>query len=95
MIPNHIIYAAHSIQRVLQIIICILVVSLVRTVEVAVMSNECSDCGQGEKWNGRTLVMVLDHINGVNDDNRLENLRMLCPNCNSQTDTFAGRNKRK
>jgi hypothetical protein len=36
--------------------------------------------------------MVLDHINGVPNDNRLENLRFLCPNCNSQTDTFAGRN---
>ena len=36
--------------------------------------------------------MVLDHINGINNDHRLENLRMLCPNCNSQQDTFAGRN---
>jgi 5-methylcytosine-specific restriction endonuclease McrA len=36
--------------------------------------------------------MVLDHINGIPNDNRIENLRFLCPNCNSQTDTFAGRN---
>jgi len=36
-------------------------------------------------------VLVLDHINGVNNDNRLENLRFLCPNCNSQTATFAGK----
>jgi hypothetical protein len=39
--------------------------------------------------------MVLDHINGVPNDNRLENLRFLCPNCNSQTDTFAGRNVKR
>lgn len=38
--------------------------------------------------------MVLDHINGIHNDNRLENLRMLCPNCNSQTLTFTGRNSK-
>lgn len=52
----------------------------------------CSDCGLEPKWNNNPLSMVLDHINGVPNDNRLENLRFLCPNCNSQTDTFAGRN---
>ena len=38
------------------------------------------------------MVLTLDHINGVNDDNRIENLRILCNNCHSQTDTFTGRN---
>ena len=38
------------------------------------------------------LTLQLDHINGINNDNRKENLRFLCPNCHSQTDTFAGRN---
>jgi len=42
-------------------------------------------------WNGKPLTLQLDHINGVSNDNRLENLRFLCPNCHSQTDTFSGR----
>lgn len=44
-------------------------------------------------WRGQPLTLHLDHINGVNDDNRLENLRFLCPNCHTQTDTYAGRNR--
>jgi len=59
------------------------------------LPNTCALCPQGPEWNGKPLVLVLDHINGVNNDNRLENLRLLCPNCNSQTDTFAGRNVRR
>jgi 5-methylcytosine-specific restriction endonuclease McrA len=46
-------------------------------------------------WNGIPLVLVLDHINGKNNDNRQNNLRLLCPNCNSQQSTFAGKNKKK
>lgn len=52
----------------------------------------CEMCGQGEVWRGDRMSMVLDHINGVSDDNRLENLRMLCPNCNAILDTHCGRN---
>lgn len=52
----------------------------------------CSKCGIKE-WLGSKLVMVLDHINGNGQDHRLENLRFICPNCNSQLPTFAGRNK--
>lgn len=52
----------------------------------------CNICKLNCLWNGKTLVLVLDHINGVNDDNRLENLQLVCPNCNSQLDTFSGRN---
>lgn len=52
----------------------------------------CSKCGIKE-WIGKKLVMVLDHINGDGNDHRLENLRFICPNCNSQLPTFSGRNK--
>lgn len=53
---------------------------------------KCSICGITE-WNGKTLSLELDHINGKNNDNRLENLRFLCPNCHSQTSTFGSKNK--
>lgn len=59
------------------------------------MEYKCACCGNTGEWNGRPLVLQLDHINGDNCDNRLENLRFLCPNCHSQTDTFAGRNCKK
>jgi hypothetical protein len=44
-------------------------------------------------WRGQTLVLHLDHINGVSNDNRLANLRWLCPNCHSQTDTYCNRRR--
>src|SRR5687768_5680423 len=53
----------------------------------------CTICGNIGEWNGMRLVLHLDHINGINDDDRLENLRFLCPNCHSQTDTYAGKSK--
>lgn len=55
---------------------------------------KCEICGVTE-WNGKTLSLELDHINGVNDDNRLENLRFLCPNCHSQTTTYGSRNQQR
>ena len=45
-------------------------------------------------WRGRPMSMILDHINGVRDDHRLENLRMVCPNCAATLDTHCGRKNR-
>lgn len=64
-----------------------------RLMKSGLIENKCSNCSLPPVWAGKSLTMVLDHINGKNDDNRLENLRLLCPNCNSQTPTFAGRNR--
>ena len=64
-----------------------------RLLALGVLQNRCDECGLSE-WRGKALSIQIDHINGVRDDNRLENLRMLCPNCHSQTETFASKNKR-
>jgi hypothetical protein len=67
-----------------------------RLLEEGLKRPECEMCGQGELWRGGRLSLVLDHVNGVHDDHRLENLRILCPNCNATLDTHCGRhNKRK
>ena len=54
----------------------------------------CELCGQDELWRGRPLGLILDHVNGVRDDNRLENLRIVCPNCAATLDTHCGRKNR-
>lgn len=51
----------------------------------------CGECGITE-WNGKEITLELDHVNGNNRDNRLQNLLLLCPNCHSQTPTWRGRN---
>lgn len=51
-------------------------------------------CGLTDKWKENLLTLQLEHKNGIDNDHRLENLEWLCPNCHSQTKTFAGKNKR-
>ena len=55
----------------------------------------CSECGIGNIWNNKPITLHLDHINGDHSDNRLENLRIICPNCHSQTKTFGTRRLKK
>jgi Zn finger protein HypA/HybF involved in hydrogenase expression len=52
----------------------------------------CAICGNDGVWNGKPLILQVDHINGDHYDNRLENLRFLCPNCHTQTANFSGKN---
>lgn len=63
-----------------------------RLVKEGYLDYQCFECGITD-WRGKTLSLHLDHKNGINNDHRLENLRFLCPNCHSLTDTYAGKNK--
>lgn len=65
-----------------------------RLLNAKLLEYKCAICGITE-WLNNPISLQLDHKNGNNRDNRLENLRFLCPNCHSQTDTYAGKNKGK
>lgn len=62
-----------------------------RLIEAGLLPRRCALCDLDE-WLGQLIPLELDHINGEHDDNRLENLRLLCPNCHALTDTYRGRN---
>lgn len=66
-----------------------------RLIKEGMLKEECSECGIGPIWNDKPIVLEMDHINGKRRDHRLENLRILCPNCHSQTPTFRGRNVKR
>lgn len=71
-----------------------------KTVKHRVIKNnlipyKCKECGNIGEWNGKKLVLQLEHINGINNDNRLNNLCFLCPNCHTQTDTFTSKKIKK
>jgi len=59
-----------------------------RIITQNLLDYACQKCHNFGEWQGEKLSLQLDHINGVNDDHRLENLRFLCPNCHAQTTTY-------
>ena len=66
-----------------------------RLYDTGLKKRICELCGQDENWKGKKMSLILDHINGVRDDHRLKNLRIVCPNCNATLDTFSGKNTHK
>lgn len=58
-------------------------------------NNKCAICKINQTWNGKGLVFICDHINGNHTDNSPDNLRMICPNCDSQLETYKSKNKGK
>ena len=63
-----------------------------RLIREGLKEHKCEMCGITE-WNGQSTPIELDHIDGNRYNNTIENLRILCPNCHAQTDTYRGRNK--
>lgn len=66
-----------------------------KLIRTGLLRYECGECGNKGEWNGKPLTLQLEHKNGKHNDHRIENLTFLCPNCHSQTKTFAGRNANK
>lgn len=64
-----------------------------RILENNILEYKCKVCNVGPLWNTKPMPLILDHINGINNDNRLENLRFVCSNCDSQLDTYKSKNK--
>lgn len=65
-----------------------------RILREKLLPYRCAFCGNPGVWKGKKLTLEIDHINGDHFDNRLPNLRFLCPNCHSQTSTYGGKNAR-
>jgi len=63
-------------------------------IKFKLIEYKCENCTNDGEWLNKKLCLQLDHINGDNSDNRLENLRFLCPNCHSQTETYTGKNNK-
>jgi len=66
-----------------------------RLVNEGLLEYKCENCGNEGEWMDEPISLHLDHINGINNDNRLNNLRLLCPNCHSQTKTYGGKRFKK
>jgi hypothetical protein len=65
-----------------------------RLIKEGILENKCAICGLYDEWNNKKIELQLDHIDGNRFNNTLENLRILCPNCHSQTDTFCGKKEK-
>ncbi|NVO83461.1 HNH endonuclease signature motif containing protein [Hymenobacter terrestris] len=65
-----------------------------RLLKALLKNHQCEVCNLTE-WNGQLIPLELHHLNGVNNDHRLENLQLLCPNCHAQTSNYRGRNQAK
>lgn len=65
-----------------------------RLYDAGLRPRRCELCNQGEEWQGRQMSLILDHVNGIATDNRLENLRIVCPNCAATLETHCGRKNR-
>jgi 5-methylcytosine-specific restriction endonuclease McrA len=63
-----------------------------RMITEKILPYVCDECGISE-WKNKSLTLQLDHIDGNSKNHRLENLRLLCPNCHAQTETWCGKNK--
>jgi len=66
-----------------------------RLLKEGILKHTCDICGFEGIWNGKPINMILDHINGIPNDHRLKNIRMVCPMCNSQLSTHCGKHKKK
>ncbi len=66
-----------------------------RLYKSGILKEQCSECGLENIWREKPIALQLEHKNGNHYDNRIENLTILCPNCHSQTKTFASKNRKR